>query len=100
MQRFNLGYSFAQEVTGDGNINPLGLVVNARGGSKIDRWIPGTYFFSEALRRGKSAIGDHGKIIATFWLQGEGNLGDKDPEFGIYFEKLKSNDLQFEKGFQ
>ena len=40
MQRFNLGYSLAQEVTADGNINPLGLVVNARGGRKIDQWIP------------------------------------------------------------
>ena len=66
MQRFNLGYSFAKEVTANGNINPLGLVVNARGGTKIDQWIPGTHFFKEALRRGKSAIGDQGKIIATF----------------------------------
>ena len=90
MQRFNLGYSFAQEVTADGNTKPLGLVVNARGGTKIDQWIPGTHFFKEALRRGKSAIGDQGKIIATFWLQGESNLGDRDPGFAIYFKKLKS----------
>ena len=99
MQRFNLGYSFAQEVTADGNINPLGLVVNARGGSKIDQWIPGTRFFMEALRRGKSAIGDQGKITATFWLQGSGNLGDKDPGFSIYFEKLKSIIYSLRKEF-
>jgi hypothetical protein len=90
MQRFNLGHSFAKEVIADGDINPLGLIVNARGGTKIDQWIPGTRFFKEALRRGKFAIGDQGKIIATFWLQGEGNLGDKDPKFAIYFKKLKS----------
>ena len=99
MQRFNLGYSFAQEVTSDGKINPIGLVVNARGGTKINQWIPGTYFYSEAIRRGKSAIGNHGKIIATFWLQGEGNLGDKDPEFSIYFEKLKSMIYSLRKDF-
>jgi hypothetical protein len=99
MQRFNLGYSFAQEVTAVGNINPLGLVVNARGGTKIDQWIPGTHFFKEALRRGKSAIGDQGKIIATFWLQGEGNLGDKDPGFAIYFKKLKSMIYSLRKEF-
>ena len=99
MQRFNLGYSFAQEVTADGNTKPLGLVVNARGGTKIDQWIPGTHFFKEALRRGKSAIGDQGKIIATFWLQGEGNLGDRDPGFAIYFKKLKSMIYSLRKEF-
>ena len=99
MQRFNLGYSFAQEVTADGNTKPIGLVVNARGGTKIDQWIPGTHFFKEALRRGKSAIGDQGKIIATFWLQGEGNLGDRDPGFAIYFKKLKSMIYSLRKEF-
>ncbi len=99
MQRFNLGYSFAHEVSTDGKINPIGLVVNARGGTKINQWIPGTYFYSEAIRRGKSAIGNQGKIIATFWLQGEGNLGDKDPEFRVYFEKLKSMIYSLRKDF-
>jgi hypothetical protein len=99
MQRFNLGYSFAQEITTDGTINPLGLLVNARGGTKIDQWIPGSHFFNEALRRGKSAVGKQGKIIATFWLQGESNLGDKDPGFAIYFEKIKSMIYTLRKEF-
>lgn len=99
MQRYNLGYSFAHEVTTDGKINPIGLIVNARGGSKINQWVPGTHFYSEAIRRGKSAIGNQGKIIATFWLQGEGNLDDNDPEFRIYFEKLKSMIYSLRKDF-
>ena len=30
MQRFNLGYSFAEEITRSKTIIPLGMVVNAR----------------------------------------------------------------------
>ncbi|MBL6665638.1 MAG: hypothetical protein ISP66_01375 [Flavobacteriaceae bacterium] len=90
MQRFNLGYTFAQEILAEDFIKPIGLVVNARGGTKIDQWIPETHYFKEAVRRSKSAIGDRGKIIACFWLQGESNLSDKDPGFALYFEKLKS----------
>ena len=90
MQRYNLGYSFAREVLNNNILSPLGLVVNARGGTKIDQWVPGTHYFNEAIRRSKSAIGSQGKIIATFWLQGESNLSDKDPGYKSYFEKLKS----------
>jgi hypothetical protein len=90
MQGFNLGYPFVQEILADDFIQPIGLVVNARGGSKIDQWIPETHYFREAIRRSKTAIGDRGKIIACFWLQGESNLNDKDPDYVNYFEKLKS----------
>ena len=90
MQRYNLGYSFAREGLNNNILSPLGLVVNARGGTKIDQWVPGTHYFNEAIRRSKSAIGSKGKIIATFWLQGESNLSDKDPGYKSYFEKLKS----------
>jgi hypothetical protein len=90
MQGFNLGYPFVQEILADDFIQPIGLVVNARGGSKIDQWIPEIHYFREAIRRSKTAIGDRGKIIACFWLQGESNLNDKDPDYVNYFEKLKS----------
>ncbi len=90
MQRYNLGYSFAREVLNNNILSLLGLVVNARGGTKIDQWVPGTHYFNEAIIRSKSAIGSQGKIIATFWLQGESNLSDKDPGYKSYFEKLKS----------
>lgn len=90
MQRFNLGYSFAQEVVKNNTVNHLGMVVNARGGTKINEWIPGSHYYKEAIRKSKLAMGKEGKIIATFWLQGEGNLKDKDHEYQKYFEKLKS----------
>ena len=41
MQRYNLGYSFAREVLNNNILSPLGLVVNARGGTKIDQWVLG-----------------------------------------------------------
>jgi len=97
MQRFNLGYSFAQEILTNNDIKTVGMIVNARGGTKIDQWVPGSHYFKEAIRRCQFAIEDQGKITATFWLQGSGNLGDKDPGFSIYFEKLKSIILNLRK---
>ena len=90
MQRYNLGYNFSKALSEDGNFSNTGLVVNAKGGTNINQWVPGAHFYQEAVRRGTIAAGTNGKVIATFWLQGESNLGDDDPEFKIYFEKLKS----------
>ena len=90
MQRFNLGYTFAQEMVKNIPNKSLGLVVNARGGTKIEQWLPGTHYFKEAIRRSKLAIGEKGKVIAVLWLQGESNLGDDDPEFETYYDRLKA----------
>ena len=90
MQRFNLGYSFAEEITRSKTIIPLGMVVNARGGTKISQWTPDTHYYKEAVRRCKLAMGEDGLVVATFWLQGEGNLNDDDENFKAYFQKLKS----------
>jgi hypothetical protein len=90
MQRFNLGYTLAKKMTKSPKNHSLGLVVNARGGTKIEQWIPGTHYYQEALRRSKAAQNTGGKIVAALWLQGESNLGDQDPNFENYFEKLKS----------
>ena len=88
MQRYNLGYSFAREVLN--NKYPQYLVVNARGGTKIDQWVPGTHYFNEAIRRSKSAIGSKGKIIATL-ASGESNLSDKDPGYKSYSKNLNQS---------
>jgi hypothetical protein len=90
MQRFNLGYSFAEEIILSETIKPLGLVVNARGGTKIHQWIPGTHYYQEAVRKGSLAKGIEGKIVATLWLQGESNLNDLDENYKNYFKNLKS----------
>lgn len=90
MQRYSLGYSLAQQLVKEKLLTPLGFVVNARGGSQISQWIPGTYYYEEAVKRSKIAMSDEGEIIGVFWLQGESNLEDNDPQFNDYFTKLKS----------
>ena len=90
MQKFNLGYSFAQEIVSSKTVNPLGLIVNARGGTKINQWAPGEFYYQEAVRRSRLAMGNDARVIATFWLQGEGNLNDNDESYNYYFKKLKS----------
>ena len=99
MQRFNLGYSFAEEIIRSETIKPLGILVNARGGTKIDQWVPGTFYYQEAVRRSRLAMGTDAKLIATFWLQGEGNLNDDDENYRDYFKKLKSIIFSLRKDF-
>lgn len=71
MQRVSPVGSFAAryaEVTGA----PVGVVVNARGGSSIDEWLPGseTGYLAKAVERIRAA-GDWGDVAAVLWHQGE-----------------------------
>ena len=71
MQRVGPVGSFAAryaEVTGA----PVGVVVNARGGSSIDEWRPGseTGYLAKAVERIRAA-GDWGDVAAVLWHQGE-----------------------------
>lgn len=71
MQRVGPVGSFAAryaEVTGA----PVGVVVNARGGSSIDEWLPGseTDYLAKAVERIRAA-GDWGDVAAMLWHQGE-----------------------------
>ena len=71
MQRVSPVGSFAAryaEVTGA----PVGVVVNARGGSSIDEWLPGseTDYLAKAVERIRAA-GDWGDVAAMLWHQGE-----------------------------
>ena len=71
MQRVGPVGSFAAryaEVTGA----PVGVVVNARGGSSIDEWLTGseTDYLAKAVERIRAA-GDWGDVAAVLWHQGE-----------------------------
>ena len=91
MQKLNLGYTFAKKMIETNTLNPIGLVVNARGGTKIQAWVPGTFYYKEAVRRSLEAMKEGGKFRAVLWHQGEGNLNDDDDtDYDDYFEKLKS----------
>ena len=91
MQKLNLGYTFAKKMIETNTLNPIGLVVNARGGTKIQAWVPGTFYYKEAVRRSLEAMKEGAKFRAILWHQGEGNLNDDtDSDYYDYFEKLKS----------
>lgn len=62
------------------------LVVNARGGSKIEEWLPGTVYFNEAVRRCRQAM-EYGELKGILWHQGCSNARTDRQE---YMEMLSS----------
>ena len=72
MQRLSPAYGFAKEIEQKRN-HPVGLVVNARGGSSINSWAKGAKdgYYEEALSRIQIALKQGGKLKAILWHQGE-----------------------------
>ena len=85
MQKLGPGYSFAKTMLNKNKDISIGLVVNAKGGSKIEEWGKGTPFYKDALRRVKVAQ-KSGALRGILWHQGESN--SKNPTG--YLEKLKA----------
>jgi hypothetical protein len=83
MQKLGPGYAFAQEMRQANPKATIGLVVNAKGGSRIEQWAKGTKFYTDALRRAKAAQAT-GNLKGILWHQGESN--EKNPDG--YLEKL------------
>ncbi len=71
MQRVGPSGSFAAHYAAATGA-PVGIVVNARGGSSIDEWLPGseTDYLAKAVERIRAA-GDWGDVVAVLWHQGE-----------------------------
>lgn len=72
MQKLGPGYSFALAML---EANPdifIGLVVNARGGSKIEQWGRKTNYYLQAELRTKAAM-QTGTLKGILWHQGESN---------------------------
>ena len=84
MQKMNPGYTFAKTMIEKDSDISIGLVVNAKGGTRIEEWAKGTKFYTEALKRTKTAQ-KSGTLMGILWHQGEGNA--KDPE--NYLAKLE-----------
>lgn len=85
MQKMNPGYSFAKTLLEKQSGVSIGLVVNAKGGTKIEEWGKGTKFYNEAIRRAKVAQ-ETGLLKGVLWHQGESNQGNPDG----YLEKLQA----------
>ena len=85
MQRLSPGYGFAQAMRERDDTVSIGLVVNAKGGTKIEEWERGTQFYTEALKRVHDAR-ESGTLKGILWHQGEGNSREPD----VYLAKLQS----------
>ena len=77
MQKMNPGYSFCKTILKRQPGIAIGLVVNAKGGSRIEEWGPETRFYKEALRRCRAASRT-GVLKGILWHQGEGNAGQPE----------------------
>lgn len=70
MQRTNMGEGFLKALRKGGAEEEIGLIVNARGGSRIQQWQKGEPLYEEALRRAKIAQ-KKGTLRGVLWHQGE-----------------------------
>ncbi len=84
MQKLGPGYTFARQMTSYFPERKIGLVVNARGASTLNEWLPGTQYYREALKRVKMAMND-GDLKGVVWHQGEGDVN----RTGTYIERIR-----------
>ncbi|MEM9347824.1 MAG: sialate O-acetylesterase [Planctomycetota bacterium] len=85
MQKLGPGYRFAVEMLQANPKTRIGLVVNARGGSKIEQWERGAKYYKELLERAEQAK-QAGTLKGVLWHQGESN--SNKPE--AYLDQLKA----------
>ncbi len=83
MQKMNPGYAFCKTMQQHMPDISIGLIVNARGGTKIEQWEKGGKYYNEALRRARTSEGT-GTLKGILWHQGEGNAEDT-----MYLQKLE-----------
>ena len=83
LQKLGPGYYFAQSMAEKNPKKQIGLVVNAKGGTAISEWMPGTEFYNEAVSRAKQAM-KSGTLKGIVWHQGESDISRTE----VYMEKL------------
>ena len=89
-QKLSPAYSFAVEMAKSSQGKSIALVVNARGGSSIQRWAKGTEYYTEAIRRTKEAM-KTGTLKGIIWHQGESDNQKSKKSSGPegYLDKLE-----------
>ncbi|MFC5050479.1 sialate O-acetylesterase [Rubritalea spongiae] len=78
IQKLGPGYSFAQSMVKANPMQQIGLIVNARGGSKIESWQKKQEYYQQTLDRVRQAQ-KLGSLKGVLWHQGESN--HEDPEY-------------------
>lgn len=96
----NPGVTFAEELKKAFPDETIGLISNSRGSSKIAEWQKGQWYFSEAVRRARTACGEK-KINGILWIQGEQDVIEYN-DYVNYSDKLSRfiYDLREELGGQ
>lgn len=104
MQKLNPAYTFAIKMTELEPDNEIGLVVNAKGGTSISLWEPGSEFYKQAVLRTKAAM-EFGVLNGIAWHQGESDVSKYDtymPKIIALIEALRAEfeipDLPFVVG--
>jgi hypothetical protein len=93
-QKMGPAYNFAKVLHNTSPSKKIGLVVNCRGGTSIDLWMPGTKFFNDAVTRTKIAQ-QHGKLFGIIWHQGESDVKN----YKLYMKKITTLISAFRKEF-
>jgi hypothetical protein len=75
MQKLGPGYTFVQKIFENNRGKPIGLVVNARGGTNISSWAQGSEYYNEAVKRTRAAL-KYGALTGIVWHQGEGDVSE------------------------
>jgi hypothetical protein len=81
-QKLGPGYAFVRTMSEAVPTITVGLIVNARGGSKIGEWTKGGKFYQDSLNRALAAK-TTGQLRGILWHQGESDHQDAD-----YLSKL------------
>ncbi len=91
MQQLSPSFAFARDLAARGN-KKLGMVVNARGGTSIKLWLPGTDYYASFIERLKDAARD-GEVKGVIWHQGESDVQD----LNHYLQDLQDIIIQIRK---
>jgi hypothetical protein len=76
MQRISPGTGFAHEMSAKLSGKTIGLIANARGGTKIEQWGNGQALYVHAIERLGKVM--NLRVDGVLWHQGEGNRSDSD----------------------
>jgi len=86
MQRLGPAYSFTKTIAEERPDQQIGLVANAKGGTKIVQWMPGSEIYKEAIKQTHKAL-KYGRLKGIIWHQGEGDCHPVRVE--IYLGRLE-----------
>ena len=84
MQKLGPSYAFAKEMASAFPNKKIGLIVNAKGGTAIEKWATDQELYKEAILQTKKGL-KHGVLKGIIWHQGEANSS----RYKQYLPKLK-----------